>query len=98
MTITNKITQQQREAIEKAVLNIANASSEEELKLRINEGLQLRASLIEVIEEYLKDKLDSAFYFAECACNCGDDKMVKRMNIDEVRRDLYSFDIHIAIE
>lgn len=98
MIPTNRISKLQRDAIQKNVENIANASSEEELSRCVNESIKLRLSLVGKIEQYLDDKLDSAFYMAERAYMSRADSLGKAMYLDEVQRDLFSFDSHIIVE
>ncbi|EQB4816410.1 TPA: hypothetical protein ACPYV0_003039 [Citrobacter amalonaticus] len=98
MTPTNKITQQQHDAIERAVIKAANATSKSAATRYLNQARNIRATLEGVIDYYSDDELGSAISMADEAFKNRTDERKRLMYLQNAKTYLHTYKGHLTIE
>ncbi|HBL8954532.1 TPA: hypothetical protein LTW92_001983 [Enterobacter cloacae] len=95
MEPTNKITRQQFNDIQRAILNAANASTKDLARPPLEMAKAYRAQISHLLDDYVAEQLSSALIYADEAAGRVKDKERKLENVEHF---LYKFKSGLTFE
>ncbi|EOZ1522196.1 hypothetical protein [Enterobacter hormaechei] len=95
MEPTNKITRQQFNDIQRAILNAANASTKDMARQSLEMAKAYRAQIRHLLDDYVDEQLSSALIYADEAAGRVKDKGRKLENVEHF---LYKFKSGLTFE
>ncbi|CAH3801044.1 hypothetical protein AI2799V1_2769 [Enterobacter cloacae] len=95
MEPTNKITRQQFNDIQRAILNAANASTKDLASTPLEMAKAYRAQISHLLDDYVAEQLNSALIYADEAAGRVKDKGRKLENVEHF---LYKFKSGLTFE